>query len=52
MILTSRQTRAVIDLTALKSNYQYIDALAPNSKTIAVIKANAYENGSVKVAKA
>jgi alanine racemase len=47
---TSRQAQAVIDLTALKSNYQYINALAPNSKTIAVIKANAYEHGSLIVA--
>ncbi len=47
----SRKTQAVIDLTALKKNYLYIASLAPNSKTLAVIKANAYEHGAVEVAK-
>lgn len=48
----SRKTRAVIDLSALHSNYQYIASLAPNSQTMAVIKANGYEHGAVEVAKA
>lgn len=48
----SRQTKAVIDLSALISNYQYLASLAPKSKTMAVIKANAYEHGAIEVAKA
>ncbi len=48
----SRKTKAVIDLSALISNYQYLASLAPQSKTMAVIKANAYEHGAIEVAKA
>ncbi|RHW77231.1 alanine racemase [Colwellia sp. RSH04] len=47
----SRNTKAVIDLTALVHNYQYISSLAPQSKTIAVIKANGYEHCAIEVAK-
>lgn len=46
----SRLTQAVIDLNALVSNYQYIDSLASNSNTIAVIKADAYGHDANKVA--
>lgn len=52
MTYISRKTQAVIDLTALQNNYQYISTLAPNSKTMAVIKANGYEHGAIEVAKA
>ncbi|KGJ92894.1 alanine racemase [Colwellia psychrerythraea] len=47
---TSRHTQAVIDLNALVNNYQYIDSLASNSNTIAVIKADAYGHDANKVA--
>jgi alanine racemase len=49
---TSRHTQAVIDLDALVKNYQYIDNLASNSNTIAVIKADAYGHDATKVARA
>ncbi len=47
-----RNTHKIIDLKALKNNYCTIAALAPNSKTIAVIKADAYGHGAIAVAKA
>jgi alanine racemase len=50
MSYQSRKTQALINLTALKQNYQTIATLAPNSETIAVIKANAYGHGSLPVA--
>lgn len=46
-----RNTHKIIDLKALKNNYCIIAALAPNSKTIAVIKADAYGHGAIAVAK-
>ncbi|ALO34645.1 alanine racemase [Colwellia sp. MT41] len=52
MSYISRLTQAVIDLDALVKNYQYIDSLAPNSNTIAVIKADAYGHDANKVAHA
>nr|WP_136252704.1 alanine racemase [Ningiella ruwaisensis] len=45
----SRQTKAIIDLQALKRNLNRLKALAPASKTLAVVKANAYGNGVQKV---
>jgi len=52
MTHTSRHTQAVIDLNALVKNYQYIDNLASNSNTIAVIKADGYGHDASKVASA
>jgi alanine racemase len=49
---SSRLTQAVIDLDALVKNYQYIDNLASNSNTIAVVKADAYGHDATKVARA
>lgn len=46
----SRKTYSLINLPALLSNYNQIDNLTPNSKTIAVIKANAYGHGAVEIA--
>lgn len=43
---------AEIDLAALQHNLQQIKALAPHSKVMAVIKANAYGHGLIRVAKA
>jgi alanine racemase len=47
----SRKTNSIINLPAILSNYISIDNLAPSSKTIAVLKANAYGHGAVAVAK-
>lgn len=44
--------RALIDLDALRSNYFFLKSLAPKSKSIAVIKADAYGHGMLKCAQA
>jgi alanine racemase len=48
----SRATEARLDLAALKSNLQRVRELAPASKVMAVIKANAYGHGLVRVGRA
>ena len=48
----SRKTEAVINLSHLKANYKNINDFAPNSTTIAVIKADAYGHVALVVAKA
>lgn len=48
----TRPARAIIDLDALKQNYQLAASTAPTSKTMAIIKANAYGHGMVEIAKA
>ena len=48
----SRPTRAVIDIQALRHNYQLAQSLAPESKTIPMVKANAYGHGAVQVSQA
>lgn len=45
-------TRAVINLKNLQHNLQVLQRKAPNSKVLAVIKANAYGHGMVEIAKA
>ena len=45
-----RNARAIIDLEALIHNYQRVRQLAPQSKVMAVIKADAYGHGMVQVA--
>lgn len=50
-LIVKRNTYAEIDLAAIKSNYQFACSCAPNTKNIAVIKANAYGHGLVAVAK-
>ncbi len=47
-----RKTVARIDLGAIRQNYALATTLAPQSKSIAVIKANAYGHGLVRVAEA
>ncbi|MGL4860149.1 MAG: alanine racemase [Enterobacteriaceae bacterium] len=42
---------AIIDRTALRHNLQQIHHLAPQSKVMAVVKANAYGHGLLEVAK-
>jgi alanine racemase len=40
-----------INLDAIKHNYLYAKSLAPQSKTVAVIKANGYGHGAIPIAK-
>ena len=47
-----RKTEALIDLEAIRNNYALACALAPQSKNIAVIKADAYGHGVIPVAEA
>ncbi len=47
-----RHARVVIDLQAIRDNYRYLQSLAPDSRVIAVIKADAYGHGAVAVARA
>ena len=44
--------RAVIDLEALRANLRCVRALSPSSPVMAVIKANAYGHGALRVAAA
>jgi len=48
----SRQTEIIINLKALKHNFQQVKTFSPNSKIIAMVKANAYGHGLRRVAKA
>ena len=43
---------AIIDINALRHNFQLLQNRCPSAKMIAVIKANAYGHGAVKFAKA
>lgn len=45
-------TKAVIDLSACRHNLSVAKQAAPDSKCIAIIKANAYGHGMVQIAKA
>jgi len=47
-----RKTVAIVDLDAIRENYSLACELAPDSKNIAVIKANAYGHGMLRVAEA
>lgn len=46
----TRPSRVVIDKQALKHNFQRVRELAPTSKIMAIIKADAYGHGLVRVA--
>ena len=48
----SRHSRIIIDLQAIRDNYRLLKSIAPDSKVIAVIKADAYGHGAVEVARA
>ena len=48
----SRATRATINLKALRHNLGRVKQLAPHSQTIAIIKADGYGHGILRVAKA
>jgi alanine racemase len=47
-----RRCEALIDLNAIRANYALAGKLAPNSKSVAVIKADAYGHGAIAVARA
>ncbi len=47
-----RPAQARIDCQALQHNFKRVQALAPGSKVMAIIKANAYGHGLVPVARA
>lgn len=48
----TRHSRIIIDLDAIRFNYQYLKNIAIDSKVIAVIKADAYGHGAIEVAQA
>lgn len=48
----ARPTKAIINLSALRHNFAIAQSLAPNSKLIPVIKANAYGHGAEQCAAA
>jgi alanine racemase len=48
----ARPNRAGLDLNALRHNLAHARSLAPHSKVMAVVKANAYGHGAVTVANA
>ena len=50
--MTLRTATATIDLTALSQNFQFIKTKSPNSKVLAVLKANGYGHGLERIAKA
>jgi alanine racemase len=52
MVQLMRPTSATVRLGAIVDNYRLADRLAPGSQSIAVIKANAYGHGLLKVAQA
>ncbi len=47
-----RALRAEVDLNAIRHNYRLAKAQSPQSKAVAVVKANAYGHGAVRVAQA
>lgn len=46
----TRPAKAIIDLQAIRYNYQLAKTLAPQSKALAIVKANAYGHGAATVA--
>jgi len=46
----SRPTFAIIDTQAFVANYRYAKSLAPQTRAVAVVKANAYGHGAVALA--
>ncbi len=47
----SRPSRVVIDKNALRHNFKHVQTLAPGSKIMAIIKADAYGHGLIRVAR-
>jgi alanine racemase len=51
-LLMTRPSQAQLDLSALRSNLALAKSLAPKSRVMAVVKANAYGHGAVTIANA
>lgn len=49
-VMTYRPAKAYLFLSALKNNLQRVQTAAPNSKVLAIIKANGYGHGMERVA--
>ena len=47
----SRQTQAIIHADAILSNFKLLAELAPTSRSMAVVKADAYGHGAVNVSR-
>ena len=50
MASVSKQATAIIDLDAIRQNFEQVKQRAPGSKVMAVVKADAYGHGASKVA--
>ncbi len=50
MNVLGRPTYAEINVSAVIENFRQMSALAGNSKTLAVIKADAYGHGAIAIA--
>jgi len=50
--VSSRQATALVDLDAISSNFDLVRSRAPNSSVMAIIKADAYGHGAIRVAQA
>ena len=48
----ARPTQIIINLTALQHNWQYLRKCAPHTRVIAMVKANAYGHGLIRIARA
>jgi len=48
----SRQARALINLDAIRANYRLARSQSPESRAVAIVKADAYGHGAVPVARA
>lgn len=48
----ARAAEVIIDLNAIRHNYRLAQSCAPDSKVVAVVKADAYGHGAVQVAQA
>jgi alanine racemase len=45
----TRPAAAIVNLSAIRDNYRYARELAPDSKVMAIVKANAYGHGAIEV---
>ncbi|TDJ20628.1 MAG: alanine racemase, partial [Gammaproteobacteria bacterium] len=48
----TRLARAIIDISALRHNFQQVRKSAPGCRILAVVKADAYGHGAARVARA
>jgi alanine racemase len=49
--MSSRQATVTVDLNAIQQNFNHVRELAPTSRVMAVIKADAYGHGAIQVAR-